>query len=100
MTTNDLQDRFRAALRAERARTGVTQAELAAAAGVATSTVSDIERGHRDRPPRPELVLAFEEALGCPGVLMTAAGYQASPAADRELEDIVRRFIDELRRLR
>jgi transcriptional regulator with XRE-family HTH domain/tetratricopeptide (TPR) repeat protein len=60
-------DRFAALLRRERDRAGLTQAELAARAGLGERTVSNLERGI-NRAPYPSTVRLLADALGLPDV--------------------------------
>jgi transcriptional regulator with XRE-family HTH domain len=43
---------------------GMTQEDLAAAAGVSAGTISRLEQGHR--PPRPHTMLRIARVLGVP----------------------------------
>lgn len=57
---------FAALLRQRRRAAGLTQAELARAAGLAVRTVRDMERGRTTRPQRTTGVL-LADALGLTG---------------------------------
>lgn len=54
---------FAARLKALREAKGLSQAELAAAAGLALGGVTKLEQGHRE--PSWATALALSEALGC-----------------------------------
>ncbi|MFC5944377.1 helix-turn-helix transcriptional regulator, partial [Micromonospora harpali] len=71
-----------ALLRAHRHAAGLTQAELAARAGVGVRTVRDLERGRSARPQRTTVDL-LAGALGLAGPVRSAflaAGRPAGPA--------------------
>jgi transcriptional regulator with XRE-family HTH domain len=51
-------------LRALRRLKGMTQEDLAGAAGVSVGTISRLEKGHR--PPRPHTMLRIARVLGVP----------------------------------
>lgn len=55
---------FGANLRAERARSGMSQKELADKAGTSVTTVSNYENGTNEAP-RGDLIIAFASALKC-----------------------------------
>ena len=59
----DLFRRIAAAVAAERARRGVSQAELAALCGTTQSAIARIEAGRR--PPRIDTLLRIANALDC-----------------------------------
>ncbi|RZU50978.1 putative ATPase [Krasilnikovia cinnamomea] len=77
--TGEPDARFAAVLRSRRKRAGLTQAELAARAGIGVRTVRDLERGRVARPQRTTAVL-LADALGLAGAdraefLGAARGY-------------------------
>lgn len=72
--------RFARALRVERAKAGMTQAELAKAVEVAPTTISGYETLQRTDTPDPDFVYQLEDALGVKdGALAMAAGYLPRP---------------------
>lgn len=95
-------------IKAARFEAGMRQADLAERLGVSVTTVSDYERGLRERLTRAD-VIALEESLGLEDRrLMLAVGYDqpdegqhsltysGEPLNARQVED-VRCFIDWLR---
>ena len=84
MQTNDLR-RVGRLIKAARAEEGMTQAELADRLGVSVTTVSDYERGLRQRLSRAD-VIALEESLGLEDRrLMVAVGYDRPEDGDHTL---------------
>lgn len=83
-----MSDGYGARLRAAREARGLTQDELAHAAGVTVMTVSRHETGRIQRPPAP-MVEALAGALGTtPGALLGIADrQQRDPAGWREYVD-------------
>ncbi|MFI5841011.1 ATP-binding protein [Catenuloplanes sp. NPDC051500] len=78
---------FAGLLRARRAAAGLTQADLATAAGVGVRTVRDLERGRASRPQRTTVEL-LATALSLSGqdradFLASARGQSAAPAPER-----------------
>lgn len=61
-----------AQIRAARALLGWNQTELATAAGIAVSSVKNIEGGMTE--PNPRTIIALQKALEAAGVLLLAPG--------------------------
>lgn len=57
-------------IRGARAMLGMTQAELAAAAGMSTTALNNIERGAAD--PKASTLVAIQKALEAAGVVFVA----------------------------
>lgn len=78
---------FAVLLRTRRAAAGLTQAELASAAGIGVRTVRDLERGRASRPQRTTVeLLATALSLSGPDradFLASARGQALPPAPDR-----------------
>jgi len=91
----------------ERARTGLTQRQLAARVGISLSSLSEIERGERVNQPSRAVAEKLDAALDAEGRLFKVAGYRAEPAEpdptrpsrDEQLREIVRHLFRELREL-
>ncbi len=72
---------FAERLKAERERTGLSQADLAERAGCGVMTVSKLERGAQE--PAWPLVLALAKALGVEVTAFVVEGEAESPPAKR-----------------
>ena len=74
---------WRAELADALAASPMTQADLARAIGRKQQQVSDWMAG-RAKVPRPDVVFAIEDALGCPDLLSQILGYVRAGAVDTE----------------
>ena len=90
-----------------RERAGLSQHELAAQAGLSTSTISRVETGDRSPPRRRSQVLAMAKAMGLSqsetDILLSASGFAPSTAPELTLhprDDTLYKIAQELEALR
>jgi transcriptional regulator with XRE-family HTH domain len=89
-------DAVAAAIRARMAEIDMTQAELAARAGVALMTVRELQHNLTPRRRSPRTLAAISEALGWPADQISRL-VGGEPAVDMDADDPVLAELDELK---